>query len=37
MTGASRGIGKATARLFVGNRWNIVITMRDPAGETQVI
>jgi NAD(P)-dependent dehydrogenase (short-subunit alcohol dehydrogenase family) len=30
ITGASRGIGLATARLFWTNGWNVAATMRDP-------
>ena len=33
ITGASSGIGKATARLFLDKDWNVVATMRDPAAE----
>ncbi|UWQ89559.1 SDR family oxidoreductase [Rhodobacteraceae bacterium M382] len=31
ITGASSGIGMATARLFADNGWNVVATMRNPA------
>ncbi len=33
ITGASSGIGKAAARLFVDKGWNVVATMRNPAAE----
>jgi NAD(P)-dependent dehydrogenase (short-subunit alcohol dehydrogenase family) len=33
ITGASSGIGKATARLFLSKGWNVVATMRNPAIE----
>jgi NAD(P)-dependent dehydrogenase (short-subunit alcohol dehydrogenase family) len=35
-TGASSGIGNATAKLFAGNGWNVIATMRNPAAETEL-
>src|SRR6187402_795279 len=36
ITGASSGIGKATATLFQSNGWNVIATMRNPANETEL-
>lgn len=36
ITGASSGIGRATARYFQSNGWNVVATMRSPDRETEL-
>ncbi len=36
ITGASSGIGKAAARLFAANGWNVAATMRTPAKELEL-
>lgn len=37
VTGASSGIGKATARLFAKKGWNVVAAMRQPGAETELV
>lgn len=36
ITGASTGLGKATARLFQSNGWKVIATMRNPEKETEL-
>ena len=36
ITGASSGLGKATARLFQSKGWNVIATMRNPENETEL-
>jgi len=36
ITGASAGLGKATAQLFQANGWNVIATMRNPEKETEL-
>ena len=36
ITGASSGIGKASAKLFQAKGWNVVATMRTPEKETEL-
>lgn len=36
ITGASSGIGKATAQLFQAKGWNVVATMRDPSQASEL-
>lgn len=37
ITGASSGIGRATARYFRDKGWNVVATMRSPEKETELV
>lgn len=36
ITGASSGIGKATAKFFQSSGWNVIATMRNPERETEL-
>lgn len=36
ITGASSGLGKATAKLFAARGWNVIATMRHPEHETEL-
>ena len=36
ITGASAGLGKATAKLFQANGWRVIATMRSPERETEL-
>lgn len=36
ITGASAGLGKATAKLFQAQGWKVIATMRDPRKETEL-
>lgn len=36
ITGASSGLGKATAMLFANQGWNVIATMRKPESETEL-
>ncbi|GGO95466.1 SDR family oxidoreductase [Stakelama pacifica] len=37
ITGASSGLGRASARLFHAKGWNVIATMRSPEHETELI
>ncbi|MBD3886317.1 SDR family NAD(P)-dependent oxidoreductase [Phormidium tenue FACHB-886] len=37
ITGTSSGLGKATARLFAHEGWNVVATMRQPEKEQELV
>jgi NAD(P)-dependent dehydrogenase (short-subunit alcohol dehydrogenase family) len=37
ITGASSGFGKTAAKLFAGNDWNVVATMRTPDNEKDLV
>jgi len=36
ITGASSGLGKATAKLFSAKGWNVIATMRTPTKEQEL-
>jgi NAD(P)-dependent dehydrogenase (short-subunit alcohol dehydrogenase family) len=36
ITGASSGLGKATAKLFQSKGWNVIATLRNPENETEL-
>ena len=36
ITGASSGLGKASALLFAKNGWKVIATMRNPKNETEL-
>src|SRR4051794_15520955 len=36
ITGASTGLGKATAKLFASKGWNVIATMRRPENEKEL-
>ncbi|QMW04262.1 SDR family oxidoreductase [Spirosoma foliorum] len=36
ITGASTGIGKATAKLFAAKGWNVIATLRKPEAESEL-
>src|SRR3974377_406699 len=36
ITGASSGLGRATAKLFVARGWKVIATMRNPEKESEL-
>ena len=36
ITGASSGLGKATAKLFASKGWKVIATMRNPQNEKEL-
>lgn len=36
ITGTSSGLGRAVAKLFQREEWNVVATMRNPANESEL-
>lgn len=36
ITGASSGLGKATAKLFASKGWTVIATLRKPENETEL-
>ena len=36
ITGASSGLGRATAKLFASKGWNVIASMRDPKKEKEL-
>jgi NAD(P)-dependent dehydrogenase (short-subunit alcohol dehydrogenase family) len=37
ITGTSSGIGRAAAKYFAGNGWNVAATMRNPGAEAELV
>jgi NADP-dependent 3-hydroxy acid dehydrogenase YdfG len=36
ITGASSGLGRATAKLFASKEWKVIASMRDPSKEKEL-